>query len=630
MDLQIKINGEFVDLFPDTKIKYIFNSPAFGRDAIMGDISQVVNLPSTGKNHRIFSFLNRAETYSSIEQVYDCLVFSSGIKIVDGKFKLKKASIEGFRGNIVGGMSEVKELIGKKTLDEVDFGSDITLGGYDGAARQYLVDAAKGVYPDYRFVAPPIKNEEFYGTVEDNLYEASLFQMESIFSAWGFVNNFFSDKYSDLSGDVEHYGGAAYNVQAFCPLLYIKFIIDKLFEELSFTPDGEWYNDSEISTLLLNHLNCQNSSIFPLSSPPLSVSPSEMVPKESIQKFLVGLRNMWNIGFFPNYATRKIYIEPLKNLLTEDVIDWTDKASQLEEILAQELDDGYKMSFEFDSGDSIPSSFIKSLDGYNILSAVNSVALLPGSATLGDVRYVRYEAAYYIYANDEEGTPLWQRFSYPYQEYTEGDGKNIVKPNATPVPASVEYTTGYDQDVEDWVMVQYKAPLMNQVGNCPLVYNLSGNDFGFRLMFYRGLKTDSRGYYYPLASADDSDIHGVSTGNYSMRWDGEKGLYKVWWEDWHTFLDNAKETKWKLKLNITDILNLDFRKRIRIKSNLYFIKKLNIQFPFNGEADAEMIKITAAGMDISVSGSASSSSAAAGDFENTSPNDDFNNDFFNT
>lgn len=638
MELQIKINGEFVDLFPDTKIKYIFNSPAFGDNVIMGDISQVVTLPPTGKNKRIFSFLHRVETYTTIEQVYDCQVFTSGVQIVDGKFKLKKASTEGFRGNIVGGMAKVKEMIGEKTLDEIDYGSDITLGVDDPAAREYLVAAAKSSYPTYKLVAPPIKNEDFFSNDEDTFEEASFLSEFSI-NPWGFVNNFFSDKESDLSDFTGyHYGVQSYVAQAFCPLLYLKFVIKQLFTELLFTPEGDWYDDSEISTLILNHMNCQTVSIAQhlgvwLYSPPLSVSPSDLVPQQSIQKFLVGLRKMWNIGFFANYATRKIYIEPLKKLLTTDVIDWTNKASPVEEIIASEREDGYKMGYDWDSDDSIPSSFIKSLDGYTIKSAVNATTLLPSTATIGDVRYVRYEAAYYIYAKDEDGTPNWKKFSYPYQEYTEGDGKNAVKAGVSPIPSSVEYITGWDADEEEYVTVQYKAPLMKQAGNCPLVYNLMGNEFGSRLLFYRGLKTDSRGYYYPFATADDTDIHGVSCGNYTMKWDGDKGLYNVWWKDWHEFLDNAKETKWKLMLSIVDILNLDFRKRIRIGSNLYLVKKITLQFPYKGEAEAQLMKITSASTDLSTGSSSSSSSSGssqAGDFENTSPNDDFNNDFLNT
>lgn len=625
MDLQIKINGEFVDLFPDTKIKYIFNSPAFNETLIMGDISQIVNLPCTGKNKRIFSFLNAPESYSSVDQIYECYVYSNGVKVIDGRFKLKKAGPDGFRGNIVGGASELKAMVSESKIKDIDFGGDITLGATDSAARNYLKSAAKSSYPTYPMVSFPVKNNEFMG----DSGEVTNFQNTAVSSyAWGFVNNFLSDKFADLSGNVAVFGQQN-DLVYFCPYLYIKFIIDKLFDEYDFTLAGDWYEDSEISTLVMHHLYCANDSFFPYTAP-LSIDPTKLLPDMSVQSFLNGLKKMFNLGYFYNYSQRVFYIEPLKKLLSNTVVDWTEKAEPVIEVLASERKSGYKMDYTWDSEDDIPENYIKSTDGYRILTAVNSTAHLPSSGNSdGDVRYVRYECAYYIWAKNDLGVEEWIQFSYPYQAYTEGAGENEIKTETSTIPSAVVDYTGWDQDTEDYVGVEYKVPILSQPGNTPLANNLMDNGFSARILFYRGIKTDSRGYYYPLGQADNVDLHGDSSGDYSLKWDGNEGLYNTWWDAWNRFLDNAKETKWKLHLSLADILNIDMRKRIRIASSVYLIKKITIQFPFNGEADAELVKITAATTDLSSSGS-SSSSTMAGDFDNASPNDDFNNDFWNT
>jgi len=623
MDLQIKIDGQFVDIFPDTKIKYVFNSPAFGTDLIMGDVSELINLPATGKNKAIFSHLHRPDAFDTMNKTYDCEIVSNGVPIIKGTFKLKKASLSGFRGNVVGGVAELKDSISEKKLTDIDFGSEITLGANDAQARSYLVSAAQSSYPTYPMVAPPVKNELFLG---EDVQEVTSFNSENDEAANGFVNKFFSDKFADLSGDIYHYSEENGVVFIFCPFLYNKYLLDKLFDAYGYSLSGDFYTDSELSTLIIHHLNCANEALYDTIAP-LSVDPADLLPAMGIKDYLKALKNMFCLGYFYNYRQKQFNIEPLKNLLDEDILDWTGKAEPVDEILSDDdKKDGYKMSFEWDSNDEIPDDYIKSLDGYTIKTTVNSIAHLPASGnTTGDVRYVRYECAYYLWCKNDSGTLEWQAFSYPYQNMDVDEGENLLSTKLTPIPSAIIDLTGWDQDLEDWVPIEYKAPFMKQIGNCPHVNNVMGNEFDGRLLFYRGIKTDSRGYYYPLASADALDIHGSSTGNYTLQWDGDKGLYQQWWRDWHEFLDNTKETKWNLHLKLSDVIELDMRKRIRIKNVVYLIKKITVQFPFSGKATAALMKITP---DITPE-SSSSSSVLKGDFANESPNDDFNNDFWN-
>jgi hypothetical protein len=624
MNLAIKINGSFVDTHPNTTIRYSFQSPAFGDNVVMGDISQMINLPATATNRKIFEFLNMPEAYQALEaNIYDCEVYSNGVKIVSGKFKLKKSSDTEFRGNIIGGMSVLKEMIKEMKLPAIDYGDDITLGANDTQAKHYLVAAAKSGYPTYNIVAPPIKNAGFFG---DN-FENESFNEEETFSSWGFVNNFLSDKFADFSGLIPHYNEKTPAVQVFCPLLYLKFVITKIFENYGFSVGGDWYDDSEISTLILNHLNSQNDSIWDRSGAPLSLSPDKLLPDIPVKTLLIGIKQLFNLGYFYIPGERKFYIEPLEKLLSNTIVDWTDKVINLIEINGNDQKSGFDMDYTWDGDDSNTKDFIKDLSDYTIKTAVNSIAHLPGTDDIGDVRYVVYGCVYYIYVKDDDLIKSWNKLSYPYQNLIIGDGATPIKSAVSPIPPSSEWTIGWDQDVEDYVMVQYKVPKLDQQGNSVHVANLSGNQFTARLVFYRGIYTDSRGYYYPLASSDAIDLHGNSTGNYTMQWDGEKGLYNQWWAAWNEFLESSKETRWNLRLSLPDILNLDMRKRIRIKSTRYLIKKLSIKFPFDGTVEAELVKITA---DTTENSTSYSMSVLAGDFANATPNNDFNNDYWNT
>lgn len=109
-------------------------------------------------------------------------------------------------------------------------------------------------------------------------------------------------------------------------------------------------------------------------------------------------------------------------------------------------------------------------------------------------------------------------------------------------------------------------PVTVQKGNLPALPSEKDNRISLRLLFDRGLHVDGGGNFYPLASAEAVDYYGTSTGNYSLRWAGDQGLYQVWHKDWLDFRARTETVTRGIRLRMADLLALDPRRKVLIRA----------------------------------------------------------------
>jgi len=82
------------------------------------------------------------------------------------------------------------------------------------------------------------------------------------------------------------------------------------------------------------------------------------------------------------------------------------------------------------------------------------------------------------------------------------------------------------------------------------------NDSSKRILFYRGLQNDNQGNTYPFATHSNTDLDGNVIGNYTLEWDGVRGLYETWWKEITTLLMSTRVVTKTVRLNIQDILEM--------------------------------------------------------------------------
>jgi hypothetical protein len=98
-------------------------------------------------------------------------------------------------------------------------------------------------------------------------------------------------------------------------------------------------------------------------------------------------------------------------------------------------------------------------------------------------------------------------------------------------------------------------------------------------------------FEYPYASSDEFDPEGNDAYNYSLHWDGPKGLFETWWSDWAEVLRNGQELEAMLNLTHTDIAKLDMSRPIYISGAKCFIKEIEIVIPMKGPTRVKFIRV---------------------------------------
>ena len=103
------------------------------------------------------------------------------------------------------------------------------------------------------------------------------------------------------------------------------------------------------------------------------------------------------------------------------------------------------------------------------------------------------------------------------------------------------------------------------------MFDLGTKNFPLRFLFWRGIIDG-----YPTATA--SDLNQNPDYNYTLHWEGEKGLYNKFWKDYVSFLQKSKHsTEQKIYINLVDLVNFDITKKKRFFGNDYLIKKLSVE-----------------------------------------------------
>jgi hypothetical protein len=242
------------------------------------------------------------------------------------------------------------------------------------------------------------------------------------------------------------------------------------------------------------------------------------VPDITIGDFLIYLQNTFNLGFFFQPGQNRVSIHSFKHIAQKQSYkDWTDKASMGYSVNFNSLETGYK--------------FIQVKDD-----------------------------------SDTFGTPTGLEYLYGEADYKE-IVTGIVPPLMTEgviVPTAFTMLIPQidpDNSTVNW-FDNYSPPL--------------------RLSFFRGLQPASSGTY-PLLTPYDKKLGGVDLPgvNYSLSWDGPKGLIKTWFEPWLEIMTRGPVVNRKVNIDLNDLGALDFSEKSFIKDHYLYVKKLKINIQRN-------------------------------------------------
>lgn len=350
--------------------------------------------------------------------------------------------------------------------------------------------------------------------------------------------------------DADEFAGASDEPSfSLSPWVYVKYVVKQICNESGISLVSKFFEDDEIRKLVF--YNASVKTYEQANHPTANYRPFWLkyhLPDITVSDFLNELKKYFCLHIDINKRTGNLEIEPFKDLINADTSkDWTDKVVVTGQVL--DYDDMKTSGFNFqqsaDSGDS-----------YN----GNTPSLMPDLSLIV------------------------------------GDGGNDMR-TAISYPAVTDYTTtGIGSGSKDW-----ETPIVNQatteeISPDPTLYGsfYKISSFTPRFMFYRGMRNvTTGGKLYPTLGVDE-ELRPLGSGalKYNLQWEGRKGLYDVFWEEWTKAQMSGRRLSTKVKLDIIDLLNLNTKHLIRIKSNYFLIRRVRVSLGKTiGLADVDLIQV---------------------------------------
>ena len=116
------VRNSFLDLFGETQVNFILNSPIFNKDVsiIPGSFSVPVNIPLTDHNRLLLGYPDRIENYNKLSIIEEVSFYVEGVQLFTGKLyvqrsKRKTASVS----LLINGLAELQN----KKLTELNLGT---------------------------------------------------------------------------------------------------------------------------------------------------------------------------------------------------------------------------------------------------------------------------------------------------------------------------------------------------------------------------------------------------------------------------------------------------------------------------------------------------------------------------
>jgi hypothetical protein len=376
------------------------------------------------------------------------------------------------------------------------------------------------------------------------------------------------------------------------PFVYATYALEEIFKNGGYGyASGSFMEDEEIQKLTIYNTRARDQ-IFKDSTgkylgPQDRINLAEHLPDIPVKEYLLALKNLFCLGYFFDKNGNNVEVIPLKEVLSSrKTQDWTGRISRKKEMTPASENKGYLLEYEHDSSDGYQSDRLANLFFVNVQPSVATFSALPASGNnAGDVRLVTNENVYYRVVIGVGGTAdTWEFHSENLYPLRSGDETYKLKPKAS----TLCLLRGVNNLFSPTTYDDYTIPRSEQAGNTA-AFAGQKHDYSLRFLFYRGfqpsgvtLGSGTLPFVYPFASYDTVNHNGGTCGNYSLRWDGEKGLYNVWHRQWIDFMNNARQVEADVHLTPGMLQTLRFQDPIRDGNQEYILAKLSIEFDASG------------------------------------------------
>lgn len=232
--IDIEVNGGLLDI-ENTSIRIEKINSFFTTEFYQGDYSFPFNLTATPNNLKLLGYANSVDL-SERPESYSATVYYYGLPELKCKLKVTGATRRSISVVLNGGIKALNSA--DKKVSSV-MPADFVIGNNPIDVKNLATLASKqGNWQTYGFTFVP-----FY---QPNFYDGK----NTAFN--GVVNRVDSTNGDILLNSIV----TTNNKYTLVPWLYVHFILKAIFDYESLTPEGSWWNDSELGKLLLTNNRC--------------------------------------------------------------------------------------------------------------------------------------------------------------------------------------------------------------------------------------------------------------------------------------------------------------------------------------------------------------------------------------
>lgn len=592
MKLRIGKNGKYLNLFPDTSLQLDIISPVYFGDRSPGFLPNVkaysFTIPNDAHNRAL---LDRPELLDNpkdllVEEGWQ--VSYNGYIILSGRLEIEDTTRSGsYKVTVIGGIGgnlyDLKEIY----LNQLDLGQP-NLGEDDNT----VLDTITGITQapdDSDFLFPTVRVAQDAG-LETPEFEEGDPEPDPAPTRYKYANRYRGGAH--IREEVQ-YDNPVYST--FIPMLRLRRVIENALSQVSYQMAGVFTSHEhaeELSHLILFNTRTldQDESLTPPTeyediSLKTDVDLNLHVPEVKCNDLIREVCNTFCWAPFVDPLSQVVTLTPMKDILrNQSFRDWTAKVFP-EYVKSRKLRD-IPVSFQYEHTSDDEYAELVDTDQHRFVTKV----------------YATYAEADADLTNDDRGAIVYIE---AYNEYYEFRGL-ITRPSGTvPLLVGLGKNLGYINDQQEPVFIpDTDSLLMWTESNAeagwsgysfpgveclPVFYGSlitpwyeDGEQIDkIVLLFYRGLQLDGDDELYPLASSGSYNYASEQVGNISLHWNGETGIYNVWWKDWHEAILRMRPVTFPTRMDESDLANLDFSKKIRIDKHLYFLKRVQITINAN-------------------------------------------------
>lgn len=317
--IDIRLEGQSLDLFPNTAFSLERFNPAFDFSEIQGARVFPFQVPSTPRNRRILGYFYDPKIGYDNRR-YRAEKYLFGQLIERGFVRIMEVNDKGFSLYYTHNLGEIFFDLQKLKLSELlDLGSEAV--PVSPVANPGVSD------PATKFFFPTILNPAFYGNNTGVVYD----------------------------GKMNSYTGGAYAANARVPMIYLKWLLTRFGQLANFSFTGPFTTDAALSRLLLYNQYALDGAT--------TLSYTNHLPAMTMPQLLLNLRLLFNLYLEFDTWNRILTIDFVDDVLSNQlVVDWTAKAAP-NHTKVPDLNNRLELGYEVDTNDllmtPIPADFDK-------------------------------------------------------------------------------------------------------------------------------------------------------------------------------------------------------------------------------------------------------------------------------